>query len=647
MNADGVAAVASKTGPGEAVTGLEVHTRATVLDGRAFGKAGAYEKIAGTIRFSADPAHPLHREITDIGLAARNAAGRVEFSGDFYVLKPVDAKKGNGRLLLDVGNRGRKVALGMFNSCTRVPDPAAPEDFGNGFLMRHGYTVAWVGWQHDVPRRDGLMALDTPRARGITGFIRCELQPNSAAEKLPLADRYHVPHPTADLDDPQARVTVRNHAADQPVEVPRSAWRFADSGHIEMKGGFKPGAIYDVVYRSPEPPLTGLGFLAVRDTGAWLRWGTGASGNPCAGTIERAYLFGVSQSGRFLRHMMFLGLDEDEQGRMVFDAIMPHVAGGRRGEFNLRCGQPSLNAKESVGSLAPFDYAAILARQVKRGRVPRVFATNTAAEYWRGDGSLIHTDPEGKRDAEPPQFARIYLLAGTQHTPGPLPPLPADPNTGSRGVHTFNVVDYAPLLRAALVNLDRWVSDGVEPPASAYPRLADGTAVEAEGTASFFRRVPGTTFPARIVRPLKLDFGPEISRGIPAYPPKMGAPYRTFVSAVDADGNEVAGIRGPELAAPLAAYCGWNPRHPDQGGDHDVMSMMGSTLRFARTRAEREKSGDPRPSIEERYPSKAAYLEKARAETQKLVVARHVLAEDVEAIVERAGRVWEWIHAQK
>ena len=648
MNGDG-AAVASKGRTGDAVTGLEVHARATVLDGRAFGAAGAYEKIAGTIRFSADPDHPLHRGITDIDLAPRNAAGRVEFSGDFYVLKPVDARKGNGRLLLDVGNRGRKVALGMFNSCARVPDPAAPGDFGNGFLMRHGYTVAWVGWQHDVPRRDGLMALDAPRARGVTGFIRCELQPNEAATKLPLADRYHVPHPTVDLDDRQAWITVRNHAADRPVEVPRPAWRFSDPGHIEMKDGFKPGALYDVVYRTAEPPVTGLGFLAVRDTAAWLRWAPAASGNPCAGTLSRAYLFGVSQSGRFLRHLLFLGLDEDEQGRMVFDAVLPHVAGGRRGEFNLRCGQPSLNAKESVGSLPPFDYDAILARQKKRGRVPRIFATNTAAEYWRGDGSLIHTDAGAgnERDLAPPDFARVYLFSGTQHTPGPLPPLPADPNTGSRGVHTFNLVDYAPLLRAALVNLDRWVSEGVEPPASLYPRLSDGTAVQAESTADFFRRIPGTTFPARIVRPHKLDFGPESERGIPAYPPKLGASYKSYVSSVDADGNELAGVRGPELAAPLATYCGWNPRHPDQGGDYDVMAMMGSTLIFPRTRAEREQRGDPRLSIEERYPSKAAYLEKVRSGAQKLVAARYVLAEDIDAIVERASQVWEWIHAQK
>lgn len=627
------------------VTDLDIHTRAVVLGGDPFGAAGAYEKIAGTIRFAADPAHPLHRRITDMGLAQRNADGRVEFSADFYLLKPVDTRNGNGRLLLDVANRGRKVALGMFNSTPRVPDPTTPEEFGNGFLMRHGYTVAWVGWQPDVPRRDGLMALDVPRAPGVTGFVRCELRPNTRVETLPLADRYHVPHPTVDLADPEARVTIREHAGASAVAIPRSEWRFSDPGHIEMKGGFTPGAIYDVVYRSADPPLVGLGFLAVRDTAAWLRWAPAASGNPCAGALERAYLFGVSQSGRFLRHMLFLGLDEDEHGRMVFDAVIPHVAGARRGEFNLRFGQPSLNAQEAVGSLFPFNDDGLLIRLRQRGRVPRIFAINTSAEYWRGDASLIHTDVEGCRDVEPPDFMRSYFFAGTQHTPGAIPPPPADPNTGSRGQHRFNVVDYAPLLRAALVNLDRWVSEGVEPPASALPRIADGTAVEAESTAPFFRALSGVRFPERIVRPMRLDFGPDVERGIAAYPPKAGAPYRTYVSALDADGNEIAGIRPPELAAPLATFTGWNPRHPEQGAPGDLMSMMGSTLPFSLTRAERERTGDPRPSIAERYASREAYLERVREATQQLVAARHVLAEDAEAVVERASRLWDFIHA--
>ena len=257
---------------------------------KAFGDAGAYEKIAGTIRFAADPDHPLHRQITDIGLAPKNAEGRVEFSADFYLLKPVDARKGNGGCFSTWPTAGAKSRSACSTARRASPIPRRPEDFGNGFLMRQGYTVAWVGWQPDVPRKDGLMALDVPRAKGVTGFIRCELRPNTRVDTLPLADRYHIPNPTVDLDDPQARVTVREHAGAAAVDVPRSAWRFSDPGHIELKGGFTPGAIYDVVYRSANPPLVGLGFLAVRDTAAWLRWAPAASGNPCAGDRARVSL---------------------------------------------------------------------------------------------------------------------------------------------------------------------------------------------------------------------------------------------------------------------------------------------------------------------------------------------------------------------
>lgn len=630
-------------------TKLEIQTRAIVLDGKPFGTTGAYEKIAGTLRFAVDPTHPLHQRVTDIARAPRNAKGQVEFAGDFYVLKPVDMKKSNGRLLMDVANRGRKVALGMFNSTPRVPDPSAPVDFGNGFLMRQGYTVGWVGWQIDVPRQDGLMALDVPRAQGVTGFIRCRLRPNTRVNVLPLADRYHIPNAVADLNDAEAHVTVREHGGSAPVTLPREAWHFSDGAHIEMKGGFIPGAIYDVVYRSANPPIVGLGMLAVRDAAAFLRWGSAADGNPCAGVLERAYLFGVSQSGRFLRTMLHLGLDEDEQGRLTFDAVMPHVAGGRRGEFNLRLGQPSLNSQEAVGSLPPFLDDELFARlKSRKCGPPRIVATNTSAEYWRGDASLIHTDASrtsngGVRDVEPAEFVRNYLFAGTQHTPGAIPPPESDANTGSRGVHRFNVTDYAPLLRAALVNMDRWASAGVAPPASAFPRLADGTAVTAESLAATFRKIPSVTFPERIVHPTRLDFGADAERGILLYPPKVGASYKTYVSAVDADGNETAGVKPVEVAVPLAAHTGWNPRHPEQGAPGDLMQMMGSTLAFARTRAEREKRGDPRLSIAERYASKAAYVDAVRVAAQRLVDARHMLAEDVDAVLARAQVRWDWV----
>ena len=633
-----------------AVVRLEVTRREPVLGGARFGAGSAYEKIEGVLHFAVDPAHPVHAPITDLSRAPRNARGLVESSADFSLLRPVDG--GRRRLLLDVPNRGRKIALGMFNSTPRSNDPTTREDFGNGFLMRHGYTVAWIGWQPDVPRRDGMMALTVPRVPGVSERVRCEFRPNARVDVLPLADRYHIPHPVARPDDPDAELHVREPADAPSAAVPRSDWRFPDASSVALDGGFAPGRIYECYYRAGHPPLVGLGFTAVRDTASFLRWGGAEQGNPCAGAIDRSYVFGVSQSGRFLRHLLYLGLDEDEAGRFVWDAVVPHVAGARRGEFNCRFGQPSLNALHAVGSLFPFTdgeqedpvtgrRGALLHRLAARATPPRVFTINTAAEYWRGDGSLVHTDVAGKQDVTPPPFVRQYLFAGTQHTPGAIPPPAADPNTGGRGLHTFSVVDYSPLLRAALVNLDRWVTDGVEPPPRAVPRLADSTAVAAETTRAVFATIPGARFPDHLPRPLRLDFGSEVERGIVALPPKIGAPYVTVVPAVDDDGNDRAGIRHTELGVPLAKFTGWNPRHPDQGAPGDPMAMMGSTLPFARTAAERARAGDPRRAIDERYAGRDGYLARVRSDAQAMVAARHLLAEDGDAVVERAGALWD------
>src|SRR5262249_4511599 len=330
----------------------------------------------------------------------------------------------------------------------------------------------------------------------------CAWRPPAPVGTLPRAARSPAAPPPADLDDPAARLTVREHAGAPATAIARTAWRFADATHVALDGGFEPGKIYELVYRAENPPLVGLGLLAVRDCAAWLRSAPASAGNPCAGEIERAYVIGVSQTGRFLCELLYLGLNEDEAGRKVFDGVFVHIAGGRRGEFNQRFGQPSLNATASVGSQFPFtDTAALdpvtgergaqLARLEARGTVPKIVAVNTAAEYWRGDASLVHADVEGARDVEPHRETRVYLFAGCQHTPGTVPPPDADPNTGSRGRHTFNVVDYAPLMRATLTNLDRWVSGGVEPPPSRIPRLADGTGGPAATTRPRLARVPG------------------------------------------------------------------------------------------------------------------------------------------------------------
>jgi Alpha/beta hydrolase domain len=639
------------------VTSLEVHTRTVVLDGQPFGAAGAYEKIVGILRFAADPTHEANAPVTDLARAPRNGSGHVDSWADFCLLRPIDPSRDSGCLLLDVVNRGRKMALALFNSAVRVPNPTEPADFGNGFLMRRGDTVAWVGWQHDVPRVDGMMALTVPRAVStearLTGLVRCEFRPNVTIDTLPLADRYHVPQPVLDLADAEARLTVREHTEAPEVAVAREAWQFTDASHVRLTGGFAPGRIYDLVYRAQDPPLVGLGFLAVRDTASWLRFAPATQGNPCAGQLRRACVFGISQSGRFLRHLLYLGLTRDEAGREVFDAVFPFVAGARRGEFNLRFGQPSLNAQHAVGDLFPFTHGeqtdpltgtrdALLARLMRRGRLPKVFEINTSAEYWRGDASLVHIDVDGLTDVDPPATSRVYFFAGTQHTPGVLPPPASDPNTGGRGLQPFNVVDYAPLLRAALANLDRWVDEGIDPPPSAVPLLAEGTAVTAESTAATFSRIPGVRFPDHLGRPARLDFGPELLHGVCAeLPPKVGAPYPAFVCAVDEDGNERAGIVPVEVQVPLGTFTGWNPRHPAQGAPGDLMSMLGSTLPFARTRSERQRTGDPRPSIAERYPSRDEYLARVGAAARALVAARYMLEEDVEAIVERAGRQWD------
>jgi hypothetical protein len=641
-----------------AVAGFEMVRREVVLDGAAFGEAGAYEKIEGVLRFAVDPARPVHAPIADIGRAPRNARGLVESWADFYVLRPV--RGGNRRLLLDVPNRGRKVALGMLNSAPRTNDPASPSDFGNGFLMRRGYTVAWVGWQHDVPRQDGMMALAVPRVTGVSGRMRCEFRPNARVETLPLADRYHIAQPVAALDDPEAELTVREDVAAAAVTIPREAWSFArsvgdrlaaDPSCVSLDGGFDPGKIYTCYYRAVDPPVIGLGFTAVRDTAGFLRFASSGQGNPCADGLDHACVIGVSQSGRFLRHLLYLGLDEDEAGRSVFDAIIVHVAGARRGEFNCRFGQPSLNALQSVGGLFPFadreqedpltgQRGALLGRVLARGQAPKIFTINSSAEYWQSGASLVHTDLAGERDVAPPDNVRIYLLAGTQHTPGALPPPPADPNTGGRGRHVFNVVDYSPLLRAAVVNLDRWVSEGLAPPPSAVPRVADGTAVAAARARTMLGAIPGIRFPDRVGGPARMDFGSDVDRGIVSeLPPKLGVPYVTLVSALDHDGNEIAGIRPWELEVPLATFTGWNPRHPEQGAPYDLMAMMGSTIPFALAR----RRDDPRQAIGERYAGLEDYLDRVRRTAEGMVAARHLLAEDVDGVLERARLLWDFI----
>ncbi len=647
-----------------AVIALEIKTRQPLAGGREFGSAGRYVQLDGTAHFAVDPVHPLNRCITDIELAPRDADGRVHCSADIRILAPEDPRRGTHRLLFDVPNRGNRLALAAFNRVPRPINPSAPADAGDGFLMRHGYTVVWCGWQHDVPAVDGLMRIQVPQAGWeggpVSGRLLVSFQPGASSQVQLLSDRGHRPYSSSNLDDPDATLLMRDGDDAPPRVIPRPEWSFArldagrvvpDADHVYLAAGFVPGKIYHVIYTTTGAPVIGMGLLAARDTVAFLRHGSVEDGNPCARGIRHAYAFGASQSGRYLRQFLYLGLNEDEQERMVFDGVLVHIAGGKRGgDFNQRFGQPSASLHPTMSNAFPFnDMASIdpltgrsdglLERLSARRRAPKIFFTNSSTEYWRGDASLIHTDAEGARDVSLGASVRLYHFAGTQHSAGTLPLTDTNPVDGARGQQALNSVDYNPLLRAALTRMDEWVTGEKDPPPSRYPRLADGTAATPEQPSGVFTSLPGVGFPAHPPQVLRLDFGPEAANGVATVlPPMEGKPYPHFVPAVDRDGNEVSGIRLPDLTVPLATYTGWNLRHPQMGAPDRLMSLTGSTIPFPATPEVRARTSDPRRSIAERYPSRDRYLEQVRQAAQRLIDEGHLLAEDLEHVVGQASR---------
>ena len=643
--------------------GFEIKKRQPLAEGRSFGATGPYEQIDGTAHFGVDPVNPDNRGIADIALAPRDPTGLVCFSADVTILTPRKPERGNSRLLLDIPNRGNRLAMRFLNRALPAV-PGAPIDPGDGFLMRQGYTVAWCGWQHDVPDVPGLMRAFVPEAKAadggpVRGPIMVSFQPNAASQVQLLSDRAHRPYPAEDLEEAHAALLEREADDAPPTIVPREQWSFArleggklvsDPRYIYLAQGFMPGRLYHVVYTTSGAPVIGLGFLATRDFASFLRHESARPDNPCAGQIQHAYAFGASQSGAYLRQFLYLGLNQDERERLVFDGYLVHIAGGGRGaDFNQRFGQPSNTLRPRMRETPPFTDVpqidpvtgqgkGLLDRLEAHQRQPKIFLTNSSTEYWRGDASLIHTDVEGSQDVEPLAQVRIYHYAGTQHSSATWPLTDSNPLDGSRAQCLLNTVDYRPLLRAALVRLDRWVSAGEPPPPSRYPRLADGTAVLRESTAAIFSGIPGMRLPAHLPHAARNDFGPQADQGIATtLPPAPGKPYPCFVSAIDRDGNDVAGIRLPDLTVPLATHTGWNLRHQQIGGSGLLLNLVGATVPFAATREEREARGDPRSSIAERYPSRDAYLEQVRQAAQRLVEDGYLLAEDVAVLVDQAA----------
>jgi hypothetical protein len=620
---------------------------------------GAYDRVDGVFHFAVDPNSKANRAIVDLSLAKRNRQGLVEFSSDFVLLVPAARSRGNRRLIVDVVNRGRPRVVPTLNLAEPTPAGSAEIPEGDGFLFARGYAIVSIGWQWDVLRGDGLLGLEAPEALRLGGAepdgrARVENRPDRPQRTRLLADRVHRPNPTAHRDDPTAELYVRQWEDGPATLIPRERWRFAKEAgrdvvpsdeHVYMESGFQPGDIYHLVYTPAAAPVVGAGLLAVRDVAAFLRHPS--ESNPAVDGFDWVYGYGVSQTGRLLRHFAYLGLNVDEGGRKVYDGLLPHVAGGRMGEFNHRFAQPSAQSMPGFGHRPPFsdndaldlfsgESDGLLHRLRELNAVPKIVYTNTSAEYWRGDGSLVHIDARGERDLEPAAESRIYHFAGTQHIDSRgLPPPGSDAADGTWGRHPPNVVDYRPLLRAAFLHLDRWASEGVEPPPSKHPRLDDGSAVSRQAALDALPAIPqmAKPDPEQLWRLREMDLGSAAGRGVGRYPVQEARDYPSFVAALDSDGNEVAGIRLPDISVPLGTYTGWNPRHPETSSSRQIIPMQGSTHAFAPTRSARLEDGDSRPAIEERYPDRRAYVEQARVDAKALASARYLLDDDIDVVV--------------
>ncbi len=597
---------------------IDIQAVEPLADGAAFGPVGAYERVIGTAKGEVDPADPTNKGIALIDKAPRNARGMVEYTTDFFVLRPKNPAKGNGRILYEVNNRGRKMLFG--NICDGpqgMNDPRTLADVGNGFPLKLGYTIVWSGWDPDAPRANMGLALTAPVAtdngKPIVQTVREEWV---SGTRLGVLEAFKLSHEMASPDG--ARLTVRARASDKGETI---GWAPVDARSIKLaEGQAKPGFLYEFHYQARNPKVQGLGFAATRDFVSWLRYdpaGVTVTGRP----ITHALAIGFSQAGRYLRDHIGQGFNRDEQGRRVFDGIHSHIAGVGRVFFNAPFAQPARTGTQHEDhdypeNAFPFSTATLedpLTRQKGSlfrgdGSDPRLIETNTSTEYWQKGASLLTTDPLGLKDVALPENSRVYMIAGTQHGGRAGATIDPGPNANPRNPH-----NPMPAVRALLAALDEWVVSGKAPPPSRIPTLGDGTLVEPDKTG--FPALPG----AAVVRVTNRVTPP----GDWVNPTPTERAYRTLVSRVDADGNEVAGIRLPDIAVPLATYTGWNEyRAPYPVGE--LADRDGSYLAF------------PAGKIAERYSSRADYAAKVRAVTETLVRERLLLPEDADRFIEKA-----------
>lgn len=620
------------------VVKFDILERVPAFAGRSFGEVGQYERITARATIALDPADDRNAVIADIAQAPRNAAGKIEATADVVILRPADPTHSNGTLLLEVPNRGRKLAPQLFDDSAQpgANRAEAAEDAGIGFLHRQGFTMAWVGWQADTPSKPGQMALSTPVLKGVTGPAREEFVFDNTTNPA----RGTLTWPAA--EPANLSVSVRAAWADPRQTPAKLSVRLVDPTTVEIArpDGFDAGALYEVTYTARDPALLGMSFAAVRDVASFLRFDR-TSANPLLSgsnpSVNRAIGFGVSQSGRFLRDFLYLGFNEDTKGRVVFDGLMPHIAGSRRMATNYRFGQPGRNPRHPQdpawqADLFPFTYATLsdpltgrtdglLRRCSLNATCPKVVQTDSEHEWWASHASLLVTDLQGNH-LDLPDNVRAYMIAGTPHFAGP-----------NDRVHTVptmalpqNPMHSGAPMRALLTDLNDWIRDGVTPPASRVPTRAQGTLVPAEGAVP--TNIPGLPYAAR--------YTTEVFSDQTVLPPKEIGSYPVFVPRADTDGIAIAGVHLLALAVPRATYTGWNPRAQGFGGPTAFYPLQGAVLPFAPTEAARKDANDPRPSIEARYANDEAYVAEVKREAARAVAERLLLEEDAVRSVEAA-----------
>jgi len=661
------------------VVRVVIDTREPLAGGASFGTTGAYERITGRVFFAFDPSDRHDRQIVDLGRAPRNAQGEVEAWSEFVMLRPVDPSRASGVTLLDVVNRGL-MTLGVFHlGANRELSPDSAGYYGDALLLRRGLTLVMLGWQWDIrPDAPGLhfhAPVAGDAAHPITGLVRSDITVDAPTRTIPLGhvvgSSLALAYPVSDTSDPKNQLTVRDGPIATRHIVPRRQWRFAredssgavteDSRNVYMRAGFRTGKIYEMINRAKNPVVVGTGLAAVRDMISYLKYDS-ASIAPTRYGIA----YGVSQTGRFLRHFLYQGFNVDERGRLAFDGIFAHTAGAGRGSFNHRFAQPSRDAQPYNTFFYPtdvFPFTTLEERDPVTGRrdglrvhsardtsaafaaaVPKVFYVDGGYEYWGRAASLTHTTVDGKHDVGFLPSERRYVISSAQHSsPARFPPA-IDARIDSGPAFRGDPLDQRLALRALMVAMIEWVRDGREPPASIHPTNASGTLVPVDSARR--PQIPGVAIAKIPAQPYRYDFGPRWKLGIvDREPPGVGAPYAIRVAQVDSIGNDLGGIRSVEARVPLATYFPWQLR---SGAASDrLASFAGTFVPLPRTEAERASAHDPRPSIERLYcGDRDRFLSRVEAAAAELVAERLLLVEDEPAARARMAATWDWVQGQ-